>query len=402
MLLDAVGSPAVALAWARRAEQVLAKVATTRAAVLDIALGLCLFPDQADSAQQVIVTASAASAQARQERGLERSRSAIYDPQRAEDRRQQTRDATQFAAVLEHGGLELRLQGRAYVRGGALSAAQVELAWPRRRSDHREEIAGDAAGAGAGPKAHAQRGATMPMSLRTDGTERRRSRDGKGCRGLALEQLAEQAGLSQAFGQALLARSCLQLTWWLRQGMAVPPLSMRLPRSTLCRADFAAELTQTLRRHQLNGRHLRLELGSAALHALQGQAGHQLADAGVELVADVADVDLATLAACKRLPLASLAVDLATLGDITPADGAARATLSSLLTLAHSLGLRLLVKSVDHGEELELLQRLGCDEYQGATLAKPLPARTWTTLLSESASNPLLDVTPPPVLADQR
>jgi EAL domain-containing protein (putative c-di-GMP-specific phosphodiesterase class I) len=57
--------------------------------------------------------------------------------------------------------------------------------------------------------------------------------------------------------------------------------------------------------------------------------------------------------------------------------------------------MRLLVKSVDHAEELELLGQLGADEYQGATLARPLPARTWTTLLSESTAGSLLDAPAP-------
>jgi EAL domain-containing protein (putative c-di-GMP-specific phosphodiesterase class I) len=227
-------------------------------------------------------------------------------------------------------------------------------------------------------------------------TERRRTRhDGKGCRGAALERLAEQHHLADALGRALLARSCRQLSGWRRQGVAVPPLSLRLPGAWVGRADFAIELTQLLQRHHLSGRHLRLELGCAALRALQGDAGHLLLDAGIDLIADVSDVDLATLAACRRLPVACLAVDLATLGDITVPDSHARTTLATLTSLARGLGMRLLVKSVDHAEELELLGQLGADEYQGATLARPLPARTWTTLLSESTAGSLLDAPAP-------
>ncbi|MFM2065263.1 MAG: hypothetical protein RLZZ584_172 [Pseudomonadota bacterium] len=373
LLLQDMGTPAVVLGWARRVEQVLARSSCVGASSR-VALGLCLFPDQADSARDVQVAASAASAQAQADRGSGASRSAFYDHERAERARSQGRDALQLASALEHGGLELRLQGRAFLRGGALSAAQVELSWPRRKGDRERGEQTAAVGAG-GP----------------DGVERRRARRNPGsCRGLALERLAAQAGLVEELGRALLTRSCQQLAAWHRQGVGVPALALRLPSAWVTRADFGIELTRLLKRHHLHGRQLRLELGAAALRALQGDAGHLLIDAGVELTADVTDVDLATLAACRQLPVTSLAVDLAQLGDITR-PGQARASLTTLAMLARSLGMRVLVKSVDHAEELELLGQLDCDEYQGAVLARPLPARTWTTLLVESAVGNLTD-----------
>jgi hypothetical protein len=185
IVLDSVGSPAVALAWARRIELVLNSTAAAHAAPLGIAMGLCQFPDQADTAQQVLVTASAASAQAQADRGTSKSRSAFYDHERAEHKRQQAREAVQLAGALEHGGLELRLQGRAYVRGGALSAAQVDLSWPRRRND-RDDRPADTP-----PDQDASSARSAADTPRPAGTERRRTRlDGKGCRGVMLERLA--------------------------------------------------------------------------------------------------------------------------------------------------------------------------------------------------------------------
>jgi predicted signal transduction protein with EAL and GGDEF domain len=50
------------------------------------------------------------------------------------------------------------------------------------------------------------------------------------------------------------------------------------------------------------------------------------------------------------------------------------------------MSMRLIARSVDHEAELDVLNGAGCDEYQGAVLARPLPARIWTRLLGEPAA----------------
>jgi EAL domain-containing protein (putative c-di-GMP-specific phosphodiesterase class I) len=246
----------------------------------------------------------------------------------------------------------------------------VQLSWPRRIGDRSDGAA----------KAQPTSGASGAPS----GNERRvAKRDPGGLVGLSLEALARQHGLAEALGHEMLGRTCAQLRRWRDDGFAVPQLSLRLPAELLARADFAIELLDLLGRHRLPGSCLALELGQDSLAALSDDTAHLLDSAGVTLIADAARIDLVSLTACQHLRVSALVVDLADLGDITISRGPARTTLLALAGLAHGMAMRLTARSVDHQAELDVLSGTGCDDYQGAVLARPLPARIWSRLLAE-------------------
>jgi EAL domain-containing protein (putative c-di-GMP-specific phosphodiesterase class I) len=49
------------------------------------------------------------------------------------------------------------------------------------------------------------------------------------------------------------------------------------------------------------------------------------------------------------------------------------ALVNAIITLAHSLGLRVIAEGVENEAQLEFLRECGCDEVQGFLLARPAP-----------------------------
>ena len=47
---------------------------------------------------------------------------------------------------------------------------------------------------------------------------------------------------------------------------------------------------------------------------------------------------------------------------------------SSIINLAHNLGLKVIAEGVEDSEMLDVLAVFGCDQYQGFFFARPLPA----------------------------
>jgi EAL domain-containing protein (putative c-di-GMP-specific phosphodiesterase class I) len=397
VVVDPVSSSAAALGWARHLMQLLAPGAHRRMAALpqvvagaalpgvrwpelalDVSAGLCLFPADAAQVDQVRAAACAASAQARVQG---RGRCQLYSGDITARSRHDLNEGRALAAALGSGGLELSLQGRADLRSGALCAAQVQLGWPRRIGDRADGSAGPVQTSGADSSAK------PAASAAPAGSERRvAARDLGGLFGAGLEALARQHGLAEALGREMLGRTCAQLRRWRDDGYAVPQLSLRLPAELLAHGDFAIELLDLLGRHRLPGSCLALELGQDSLAALRDDTAHLLDSAGISLIADAARVDLLSLTACRHLRVSALVVDLADVGDITVSLSPARTTVLALAGLAHGMAMRLVVRSVDHEAELDVLMGTDCDDYQGAVLARPLPARIWSRLLAEPAA----------------
>ena len=60
------------------------------------------------------------------------------------------------------------------------------------------------------------------------------------------------------------------------------------------------------------------------------------------------------------------------LGPIKDASGATIA--EAIITLGHSLGLKVIAEGVETGDQLDFLRRKLCDEFQGYYFSRPVPA----------------------------
>ena len=59
---------------------------------------------------------------------------------------------------------------------------------------------------------------------------------------------------------------------------------------------------------------------------------------------------------------------------------------STVISLAHSLGLRVVAEGVDSEEQAAVLRRHGCDEMQGYLYSRPRPLRNITALLQQGGT----------------
>jgi EAL domain-containing protein (putative c-di-GMP-specific phosphodiesterase class I) len=54
----------------------------------------------------------------------------------------------------------------------------------------------------------------------------------------------------------------------------------------------------------------------------------------------------------------------------------------AMVSLAHSLNLKVVAEGVETADQLALLQQLGCDQYQGYYFSTALPAKEFARLIS--------------------
>jgi diguanylate cyclase (GGDEF)-like protein len=185
--------------------------------------------------------------------------------------------------------------------------------------------------------------------------------------------LAEETGLIVPLGRFVLEESCRRAQAWNTSG---PPLSVQVNLSARELEDeqLIDTVTSALSQAGIDPRRLVLEItetllvrdaekGSSTLNALR--------DVGVRLALDDFGTGYSSLSYLRNLPLDVLKIAKPFVDDIASSRADA-AFVRLIVELAGAVGLMVIAEGIESAEQLEVLQRLGCDLGQGFLYAEPL------------------------------
>ena len=197
--------------------------------------------------------------------------------------------------------------------------------------------------------------------------------------------LAEETGLILPIGEWVLATACAQVRAWQVQGLEAVPVAVNLSARQFRKADLAETVHRVLRESGIAPRLLELELTeSMIMRDPQAAAAtmQQLKALGVRLALDDFGTGYSSLNYLRRFPVDSLKIDRSFISDAA-CDPSAAAVATSIVAIAHSLGLHAVAEGVETREQLAFLRNCGCDSLQGYYFSRPVPAADFAALLRE-------------------
>jgi EAL domain-containing protein (putative c-di-GMP-specific phosphodiesterase class I) len=105
-----------------------------------------------------------------------------------------------------------------------------------------------------------------------------------------------------------------------------------------------------------------------------------LRDSGVKLSVDDFGTGYSSMSYLRRFPIDKLKIDRSFISEIMdrPDDAS---IVRAIVSLAHSLRLKVVAEGVETPSQLEFLKALGCDQYQGFHFSRPLPAGDFEELI---------------------
>jgi diguanylate cyclase len=115
----------------------------------------------------------------------------------------------------------------------------------------------------------------------------------------------------------------------------------------------------------------------------------QLRELGVEISIDDFGTGYSSMTYVKHFPLDELKIDRSFVQGL-PDDKADLAIVHAITVLGHSLGMRVVAEGIETTAQLEAVQALGIDQFQGYLLGKPLPPDQFEALAKsfELSMNP--------------
>ncbi|MGO1003853.1 EAL domain-containing protein [Lysobacter sp. CA196] len=188
--------------------------------------------------------------------------------------------------------------------------------------------------------------------------------------------LAEESGLILEIGEWAMREACSRLRQWRLQGLDQLSISVNVSAIQLLRGDLPKMVARALSESGIPPWRLELELTESVIMANAAHTSNTmqaLRELGVALAVDDFGTGYSSLAYLKRLPINTLKIDKEFIGDLTR-DPDDEAITSTVITMAHSLGLNVVAEGVELEEQMEFLLAHGCDEIQGYWLARPLEA----------------------------
>ncbi|WP_122315131.1 bifunctional diguanylate cyclase/phosphodiesterase [Pseudomonas cichorii] len=195
--------------------------------------------------------------------------------------------------------------------------------------------------------------------------------------------LAEETGLIGEIGEFVLRQACWQACEWQRQGLEPIRVSVNLSVHQLRQGKLVSLVRQVLDETGLAPSLLELELTESQLldsveHIIS--TFQQLRELGVKLAIDDFGTGYSSLSYLKRFPVDYVKIDQAFIRGLD--DGTEDAAIiQAIISMAHSLGLKVVAEGVENEKQLEFLKAHGCDEVQGYLISRPIEASRMADML---------------------
>ncbi|HEY5611734.1 MAG TPA: EAL domain-containing protein [Thermoanaerobaculia bacterium] len=186
--------------------------------------------------------------------------------------------------------------------------------------------------------------------------------------------VAEISGLIIPIGDWVLHTACKQVKEWQRKtpGLTV---SVNLSARQFQQPDLAQKVRDALRESGLPPTTLMLEITESNAMANADNTIHTLRELkglGITIAMDDFGTGYSSLNYLKRFPIDTLKLDQSFVsGILTDAGDGAIAT--AVITLAHSLQLKVVAEGVENAGQVAFLQDRKCDSIQGFFFSRPLP-----------------------------
>jgi diguanylate cyclase (GGDEF)-like protein/PAS domain S-box-containing protein len=312
-------------------------------------LGIGVYPSDGSDADTLLRNADTAMYRAK-ERG--RNGYQFYLPQMNELALERLQLQTQLRGALERHEFVLHYQPKACLATGCISGFEALLRWQ-----------------------HPVRGLVPPLQFIT---------------------ILEETGLIIPVGEWVVRTVCEQLARWQAAGVKPRPVAVNLSARQFQQRNLDTMIATILAETGIDPGLLELELTESMLMSDAEEAVRMLntmRSYGVRLSVDDFGTGYSSLAYLKRFPLDALKIDRAFIRDVTTDSDDASIALA-IISLAHSLKLKVVAEGVETQAQLEFLKAHGCDEMQGYYFARPLAITDCTRALVEDRRLPGVMATP--------
>ena len=195
--------------------------------------------------------------------------------------------------------------------------------------------------------------------------------------------IAVETGLIIGLGNFVLETVCRDIKSWRDAGIEDVRVAVNFTASQVDQPDFIDRIVDTLRRYELPGSCLEVEITENVIMADMAhviQKLRKLTALGIRIAVDDFGTGYSSLSYLQQFPINTLKIDKSFVGSIQVSQGGT-SIVNAIVAMAKGLDLNLIAEGVESERQLEYLKQLGCAEIQGYLFGKAETAdRTYELL----------------------
>lgn len=197
--------------------------------------------------------------------------------------------------------------------------------------------------------------------------------------------VAEQSGLIVPISEWVLKTACVANKGWQNLGLPSFRIAVNISGVQFHRSDVVRQVASALKESGLDPRYLELEVTeSVFMENVQTAIDilNQLHRQGVEIAVDDFGTGYSSLSYLRQFPIDRLKIDQSFVRNaLTNPDD--RMIAKTIISLGHSLNLKVIAEGVETMEHENFLRQEGCDEVQGFKYTRPIPADKFREYVTE-------------------
>ena len=207
--------------------------------------------------------------------------------------------------------------------------------------------------------------------------------------------LLEETGMIVEVGAWAIGRAIADHSRWMARGLAAPRVAVNVSAVQLRQRDFVDLVRDALADSPPSRTESPLDIEiteSVIMKDVETNVSKLRAihDLGVKIAIDDFGTGYSSLSYLARLPVQVLKIDVTFIARMSQ-ESSIITVVTTMISLAHSLGLTVVAEGVETEEQAAALKRLGCDELQGYLVSKPMTFEQVAELLATAERQPTRD-----------
>jgi len=188
--------------------------------------------------------------------------------------------------------------------------------------------------------------------------------------------VAEENGLMVPLGNWVIEAACAQAQQWRATGLPDIEMSINVSSMHFAHPDLVDSIADAMSHSgaMAGYRDFGIEITEGCLMSHGKKAVSRLRDlqqSQVKVAIDDFGTGYSSLAHLAHLPVDMLKIDKSFIGGLSQGNSAG-SVVTSIIHLAHNLGMRVIAEGVEDQQQLEFLRQHGCDDCQGFLFGRPV------------------------------